>query len=599
MDVWTLITDGILKLCAGLAFFLYGMSIMSDGLEKLAGGKMEKTLKKMTSSSLKGMLLGLGITAVIQSSSAMTVMLVGLVNSGIMQLSQSIGVIMGANIGTTVTAWVLTLAGIDDGGAWWTSIFKPSTFTPIMAIIGIFVIMMSKKQKSRDIATIMVAFAVLMFGMDLMSDAVGVIPNDVWGDLFAALENPLLGVLVGAVVTAIIQSSSASVGILQAVAISTAAAAAQDPEQSAMTFAVAIPIIFGQNIGTCITSLISSIGANKNAKRVVVVHFAFNLIGTTAFMIAYYLLRGVLADFLGSTVDAVGIATAHTVFNVTTTAMLLPCSKLLEKLAKMIIKEGTKDHPVGYLDERLLKTPSVAIVESKRQAVKMAELARDTLAASVLQLEKYDAAVAKKIEEDEGLVDTYEDTLGTYLVKLSAMDLSEHDGAEISKLLLSIGDFERLSDHALMILRAAKEMEDKNLTFSADARAELKAITAAVNEIVRITTDAFDRSDLELAKKVEPLEQVIDGLIADEKARHIERLQKGACTIELGFILNDLLTSCERVSDHCSNIAVCLIQTKRDAFATHSYLNKVKHSGKQSFVEAYEAYAAAYTLPEE
>ncbi len=593
MEVKTLILDGLLPLCAGLAFFLYGMSIMSDSLEKLAGGKMEKTLKKMTSSPWKGMLLGAGITAVIQSSSAMTVMLVGLVNSGIMQLSQSIGVIMGANIGTTITAWVLTLAGIGDGGPWWVSIFKPSTFTPVMAIIGIFVIMMSKKQKSKDIATIMVAFAVLMFGMDLMGDAVDVIPETVFENLFAALRNPLLGVIVGAIVTAVIQSSSASVGILQTVAITTAMT------DSPMTFAIAIPIIFGQNIGTCITSLISSIGANKNAKRVVVVHFAFNLIGTSVFMIAYYLLHGVLSDFLDSPVNAVGIATAHTVFNVVTTCMLLPAAKLLEKLAKLMVREGAKAHPVGYLDERLLTIPSVAIVESKRQAVKMAQLARDTLAGAVKQLYHFDNAEATKIEEGEGLVDIYEDTLGSFLVKLSEKDLSEHDGAEISKLLLSIGDFERLSDHALMILRAAREMNDKGLSFSDNARRELAAIIGAMTEIVGITTDAFDRSDVELAKNVEPLEQVIDSLIATTKARHIERLQKGQCTIELGFILNDLLTSCERVSDHCSNIAVCLIQTKRDAFATHSYLNKVKNSGKQSFVDAYETYAETYALPEE
>ena len=594
MDVSTLILEGLLPLCAGLAFFLYGMSIMSDSLEKIAGGKMEKTLKKMTSKPFNGMLLGLGITAVIQSSSAMTVMLVGLVNSGIMQLSQSIGVIMGANIGTTVTAWILTLAGIGDGGPWWVSIFKPSTFTPIMAIIGIFVIMMSKKQKSKDIATIMVAFAVLMFGMDLMGDAVEVIPESVFAGLFAALENPLLGVLVGAVVTAIIQSSSASVGILQTVAITTAAT------DNPMTFAVAIPIIFGQNIGTCITSLISSIGANKNAKRVVVVHFAFNLIGTTLFMVAYYLLRGSLDTFLNHTaVDAVGIATVHTVFNVTTTCLLLPCAKLLEKLAKFVVREGAKEHPVGFLDERLLTIPSVAIVESKRMAVKMAQLAKTTLEGSIEQLSAFDAAAAEKIETDEGLVDTYEDTLGSFLVKLSATDLSAHDGAEIAKLLLSIGDFERLSDHALMILRVAREMNDKGLSFSEGAKREIAAIVGAITEIVTITTDAFDRSDVELAKKVEPLEQVIDSLIATTKARHIDRLQKGQCTIELGFILNDLLNSCERVSDHCSNIAVCLIQTKRDAFATHSYLNKVKNSGKQSFVDAYNAYAETYALPEE
>ena len=592
--VWGLITEGLLPLCAGLAFFLYGMSIMSDSLEKIAGGKMEKTLKKMTSNPLKGMLLGIGITAVIQSSSAMTVMLVGLVNSGIMQLSQSIGVIMGANIGTTVTAWVLTLAGVGDTDLWYVDIFKPSTFTPIMAIVGIFVIMMSKKQKIKDIATIMVAFAVLMFGMDLMSGAVDVIPETVFGDVFKTLENPLIGVAVGAIVTAIIQSSSASVGILQAVAISTAATA------SPMTFAVAIPIIFGQNIGTCITSLISAIGANKNAKRVVVVHFAFNLIGTSLFMILYFALSGLLKEFLHNMpVDAIGIATVHTVFNVGTTCMLLPFSKLLEKLANFFVRDKAVEHPVGYLDERLLATPSVAIVESKRQIVKMAELSRDTLIDAIRMLDNYSEEEAARIEENEGQIDTYEDTLGSYLVKLSASHLSEHDAGEISKLLLSIGDFERLGDHAVNLLYAAREMHEKGLSFSENAKAELASITAAMSEIITITVDSFDRSDLALAAKVEPLEQVIDGLIATTNARHIERLKKGQCTIELGFILADVLNNCQRASDHCSNIAVCLIQTKRDAFETHSYLNKVKNSGSAEFAKAYDMYAAQYVLPTE
>ncbi len=581
--------EAVLKFFLGLAFFLFGMNAMSGGLEKLAGGKMEKTLKKMTSKPVKGMALGAGITAVIQSSSATTVMLVGLVNSGIMTLAQSIGVIMGANIGTTVTAWILTLTGLD-GDQWWMLMLKPANFSPILAIIGVAMIMMCKKAKNRDIGTILVSFAVLMYGMEFMGDAVDAVPEEYFAKAMTIFNNPLLGVLVGAVITAIIQSSSASVGILQTVAMA---------EGSTMTFGMAIPIILGQNIGTCITSLISSIGANKNAKRVVVVHFAFNLIGTALFMVVYYIARGFLTDFMSGSVDEIGIATVHTVFNVVTTCALLPFAKLLEKLAKKVVRDKVVEHPVGYLDERLLKTPSVAIVESKRMTVKMAELARDTLIASVAQLEHYDAEKAAKIEEEEGLVDTYEDTLGSFLVKLSAMDLSDHDGAEISKLLLSIADFERLSDHAVMILRAAQEMNEKGLSFSEEARRELAPIIAAITKIVGITVDAFDRSDLELAKTVEPLEEVIDGLIADEKARHIERLQKGACTIELGFILNDLLTGCERVSDHCSNIAVCLIQTKRDAFATHSYLNKVKHSGKQSFVEAYEAYAKEFALPQE
>ncbi len=589
MDAFMESLKPILSFCAGLAFFLYGMNVMSDSLEKLAGGKMEKTLKKMTSNPAKSLLLGMVITAVIQSSSAMTVMLVGLVNSGIMQLSQSIGVIMGANIGTTVTAWILTLAGIGDGGPWWITLFKPSTFTPILAIIGIALIMMSKKPKKRDIGVIMLGFSVLMFGMDTMSGAVsGLKENPSFTGILTMFNNPLLGVLVGAVVTGIIQSSSASVGILQSLAMT-----------GEITFGMAIPIIFGQNIGTCATSLISSVGANKNAKRVVVVHFAFNLIGTTLFMILYYILRGALADLLSGPVDAVGIASVHTVFNVCTTILLIPFTKQLEKLAKFFVREKTVEHPVGYLDERLLATPSVAIVESKRQIVKMAQLSRDTLIDAIKMLDGYSEEEAARIEANESLIDTYEDTLGSYLVKLSACELSEHDAGEISKLLLSIGDFERLGDHALNILYAAREMHEKELSFSEQAKRELESITAAMAEIITITVDSFDRSDLELAAKVEPLEQVIDGLIATTNARHIERLKKGKCTIELGFILADVLNNCQRASDHCSNIAVCLIQTKRDAFETHSYLNKVKSSGSRGFVEAFNHYAATYVLPEE
>ena len=588
--------ETVLMFLVGLAFFLYGMNAMSSGLEKLAGGKMEKTLKKMTSNPLKAMGLGMGITAVIQSSSAMTVMLVGLVNSGIMALSQSIGVIMGSNIGTTVTAWILTLTGIESDPSnpmnFWITLCKPTTFSPILAIIGIFMIMVSKKPKRRDIGGIMVAFAVLMYGMDFMGDAVKVVQKanpEIFTSMFAMLSNPLLGVLVGAIVTAVIQSSSASVGILQTVAAT-----------GGMTYAMAIPIIFGQNIGTCVTSLISSIGANKNAKRVVVVHFAFNLIGTTIFMVLYFLLYGVLNDVLFSqSIDQIGIATVHTVFNICTTVLLLPLSGLLEKVAKAVVREGAKERPVGYLDERLLQTPSVAIVESKRQIVKMAELARDTLFGAIGMLKDYDEKKAEAIIAGEDAIDIYEDTIGSYLVKLSAAQLSEHDAAEISKLLLSIGDFERLGDHALNILHAAQEMKEKNLTFSDEAKRELQSVTAAMNEIIRITVDSFDRSDLKLAAKVEPLEQVIDGLIATMNARHIERLKAGKCTIELGFILADVLNNCQRASDHCSNIAVCLIQTKRDAFETHSYLNKVKTSGQSGFVETFNHYAATYVLPEE
>ncbi len=581
----TEIVKKVLEFCLGLAFFLYGMNAMSSGLEKLAGGKLEKTLKKMTSNPFKSMLLGLVITAVIQSSSATTVMMVGLVNSGIMTLKQSIGVIMGSNVGTTVTAWLLTLTGIE-GDSLLMTLLKPKYFSPILAVIGVVMIMMCKKAKKRDIGGIMVSFAVLMYGMDFMSGAMKAVPQETWASLFSVLSNPILGVLVGAIVTAIIQSSSASVGILQSVAMA-----------GGVTFGQAIPIIFGQNIGTCVTSLISSAGANKSAKRVVVVHFSFNLIGTAIFMAVYGVLYMFFADFFNGPIDETGIAVVHSVFNIGTTLLLLPLSGLLEKIAKAIVRGDADEHPAGFLDERLLKTPSVAIVESKRMTVRMAENARDSLALATKQFEKFSQADATVIIDNESTVDTFEDTLGSYLVKLSSNDLSEHDAAEISKLLLSIGDFERLSDHSLMLMHAAQEMNEKKISFSDDAKAELETVFAAVNEIVTITTQAFNTSDLDLAKRVEPLEQVIDGLISTIRSRHIERLQKGACTIELGFILNDVLTSCQRVSDHCSNIAVCLIQTKRDAFETHSYLNKVKHSGKQSFLDAYSYYETTYKLP--
>ncbi len=593
----TEIVSAILLFIAGLVFFLFGMDIMSDNLKKLAGGKMEKTLKKMTSNPWKALALGAGITAVIQSSSAMTVMLVGLVNSGIMTLTQSIGAIMGSNIGTTVTAWIVAMNGVDGGDSLWLTLVKPESFTPILALIGIVMIMMCQKQKKRDIGTIMVAFAVLIYGLEMMGDAIKVIPDSVFIEVFSTLNNPMLGLLIGIVVTAIIQSSSASVGILQTIAIATASGVAMG--NAGLTIGIVIPIIFGQNIGTCVTAAISAIGANKNGKRVVVVHLSTKVIGTIVFMALYYALSGLLADWFASTASALDIAIIHTVFNILNTAMLMPFSKQLEKLAKVIVKDGVKERPEGYLDERLLQTPSVAIVESKRQIVRMAELARDTLIGALGMLEQYDEKTAEAVEAGEHSIDVYEDTLGSYLVKLSAAELSDHDAGEVSKFLLSIGDFERLGDHALNILHAAREMKEKGLTFSDKAKRELRSVTAAMTEIINITVDSFDRSDLTLAANVEPLEQVIDGLIATATARHVERLKKGQCTIELGFILADVLNNCQRASDHCSNIAVCLIQTKHDAFETHSYLNKVKTSGQQSFVDAFNRYASAYVLPEE
>ncbi len=573
---------------AGLVFFLFGMDIMSGNLKKLAGGKMEKTLKKMTSNPVKAMGLGAGITAVIQSSSAMTVMLVGLVSSGILTLTQSIGAIMGSNIGTTVTAWIVAMNGIDGEGSIWLTLVKPVIFSPVLALIGIAMIMVCKKQKKRDVGTIMVAFAVLIFGLEMMGLAFDMIPGVVFENMFRSIDNPLLGLLIGIVVTAIIQSSSASVGILQMLAITT----------GCINFGVAIPIIFGQNIGTCVTAAIAAVGANKDGKRVVVVHLTTKVIGTIVFMALYYVLSIWLSGFYAQQANAMDIAIIHTVFNVLNTALLLPFSKLLEKFSKWVVKDSVKEQPAGYLDELLLQTPSVAIVESKRQIVHMAEKARDTLVGAIEMLEQFDEEKAAAIEEGESMIDEYEDTLGSYLVKLSAAELSDHDAGEVSKFLLSIGDFERLGDHALNILQAAREMQEKGLTFSEKAKAEIKSITAAMTEIITITVDSFDRSDLTLAARVEPLEQVIDGLIATANARHIERLKKGKCTIELGFILADVLNNCQRASDHCSNIAVCLIQTKRDAFETHSYLNKVKNSGQQAFVDAFNTYAATYVMPE-
>ncbi|MGN0171160.1 MAG: Na/Pi cotransporter family protein [Acutalibacteraceae bacterium] len=589
----------ILTICGGLAFFLYGMHVMSTGLEKLAGGKLEKMLKRLTSNPFKSLLLGAGITIAIQSSSAMTVMLVGLVNSGIMQLNQTIGVIMGSNIGTTLTAWILSLAGIDSDN-FFINLLKPSSFAPVVALIGIALIMISKKTRRKDIGTILVGFAVLMYGMTMMGDAVsGLKDNPQFATMMTAFNNPLLGVLVGAVVTGIIQSSAASVGILQSLA-----------KTGVISYGMAIPIIMGQNIGTCVTSLISSIGVNKNAKRVVVVHAAFNLIGTVFFLIVFCIFNWLFGMFipeslvdpalnpLNTPINEFGIAITHTVFNVVTTAMLLPFSKALEKLAKFVVRENTKNHPFAFLDERLLASPSVAVSECKSMTVKMAELARDTLLPAMDQIEQYSEKQAELIAENEEKLDMYEDSLGTYLVKLSGKELSDSDSRGVSKLLHSIGDFERLGDHALNILHTAQEMHEKELTFSSNAEKELAPIVSAIREIVDITITAFCTSDLALAAKVEPLEQVIDGLIAEEKSRHVERLQKGACTIELGFILSDLLNNYERVSDHCSNIAVCLIQTKRFSFETHEYLNELKSENHPEFIEKFEHYAKKYSLPD-
>lgn len=581
MDVFSVIT-----LIGGLAFFLYGMHVMSTALEKMAGGKLEKTLKKMTSTPLAGLLLGVGITAVIQSSSAVTVILVGLVNSGIMQLSQSVGVIMGSNIGTTATAWILSLIGVE-GDNLFVKLIKPEYFSLLFAFVGIGLIMLSKRQKRRDIGEILVGFSVLMMGMKLMSGAVeplGDMPE--FQSVLTAFENPILGVLVGTVFTAIIQSSSASVGILQALSMT-----------GGISYAVAIPIIMGQNIGTCVTSLISSIGVNKNAKRVAVVHISFNLIGTILFLLAYYAVSGIFRlPFLQEAVGPMNIAVCHSIFNLVTTAILFPFSKLLVKLAHRVIPDRDSKETYSFLDERLLSTPSIAVSECNSMTAKMAALAEDTLSGAMDLLEKYDGKKRQRILEQEAELDQYEDKLGSYLVKLSAKELSDHDSREISKLLHTIGDFERIGDHAVNLVKVADEIHEKQIKFSAEAAGELRVLVSAIREILSVAIGSFRTSDLELASHVEPLEQVIDSLTGEIRLRHVERLRKGKCTIEMGFVLSDLLNNYERVSDHCSNIAVALIEVQHNSFDTHQYLDSMKNMENESFRRDYTKYQEKFRI---
>ncbi|MEE1026940.1 MAG: Na/Pi cotransporter family protein [Acutalibacteraceae bacterium] len=596
MDI-SAIAFPVFTLLGGLAFFLYGMNVMSSGLEKLAGGKLEKTLKRMTSNKVKSMVLGAGITIAIQSSSALTVMLVGLVNSGIMALEQTVGVIFGSNIGTTLTAWILSLAGIEGGGNFFLELLKPKNFSPIVALIGIILIMMSKSDRKKDIGTIMVGFAVLMFGMTLMGDAVEPLGNEENVESFKAFisifNNPLIGVVVGAVFTGLIQSSAASVGILQTLAMQT----------GAITYNMVLPIVMGQNIGTCITSLISSIGVNKNAKRVSVVHILFNLIGTVICLAIYYPLY-LIFDFaiLNQAADGAGIALCHTAFNIFVTVLLVPFSNLLVKLAKIIIPDAKEAEKNAFIDERLLNTPTFALAECDNYTVKMAQTARDTFLNAtnlVRKAEKgqgFDEKLAEQVRVDEKALDKYEDKLGSFLVKISSKELSKTDSKEASKLLHTIGDFERIGDHAVNLLGVAKEIADKDISFSGKAKEELKVLSAALEEIITITVTAFSENNLDLAKDVEPLEQVVDRLTAQIKANHITRLQKGDCTIELGFVLSDLLNNFERVSDHCSNIAVAMIEVARESFDTHKYLKAVKSESNADFSERFNEYEIKYRI---
>ena len=580
MDIFSFIS-----LFGGLALFLYGMSLMSQGLEKLAGGKLEGILKKMTSNPVKSLFLGIGITAVIQSSSAVTVMLVGLVNSGIMQLSGTVGVIMGSNIGTTVTAWILSLVGIESNNVW-IKLLKPESFSPILALIGIILMMSSKTSKKKDIGSIMIGFAILMYGMDFMSDSVSPLADmPEFTSMLTAFTNPLLGILTGLVLTAVIQSSSASVGILQALTLT-----------GGISYGMAIPIIMGQNIGTCVTALISSIGVNKTAKRVAVIHIAFNLLGTAVCLLLYFVLHFLVdLSFIEQAISPVGVAVVHSIFNITTTVLLLPFSKQLVKLAEGTIKTEPEKE-IAFLDERLLKTPSIALQECNHITTDMAYVSKQSMMDAMDLLFSYNEKKAAGVKDLEGEVDIYEDRLGSYLVKLSGYDLSDTDSKQISKLLHTIGDFERISDHAVNVMQAAKEIEEKKAPLSPEGLAEIKVATAAIREIMEIAIKAFDENNLELAYRVEPLEQVVDGIIEGIKLNHINRLQAGKCTIQQGFVLSDILTNYERVSDHCSNIAVAMIELSKSAFDTHEYLDKLKTMDDPEFRKMFTEYKKKYAI---
>ena len=581
MDIFSVFT-----LCGGLAFFLYGMSVMSSGLEKAAGGRLEQLLKKMTANPFKSLLLGAGITIAIQSSSAMTVMLVGLVNSGIMELGQTVGVIMGSNIGTTLTAWILSLAGIESDTVW-LRLLKPESFSPVVAFIGIMMIMVSKDNRRRSAGSIMVGFAVLMYGMELMSDSVSPLADmPQFSAILTAFTNPILGVIVGAVFTGVIQSSAASVAILQALSLT-----------GSITYGMALPIIMGQNIGTCVTALLSSIGVNRNARRVAVVHISFNLIGTLVFLVLFFGADLFLHfAFMDWAIDPVGIAMVHSIFNIATTVMLLPFSRQLVRIANIVIPDAEGEQKFTFVDSRLLATPSVAIAECNNKTIEMARIAKETIVKAISLLDVYDQEVADEVKVNEDKLDLYEDKLGTALVQLSSKALSDTDSRKVSKQLHTIGDFERIGDHAVNLWKAAEEIHEKDIHFSHQAEGELRTLTAALKEILDITTRAFSEDNLSLAKQVEPLEQVIDCLIADIKSNHIARLQKGHCTIEMGFVLSDILTNCERVSDHCSNIAVAQIETAQNTYQAHEYLNGVKNAGNDDFQQAFDHYRSCYSL---
>ncbi len=588
---------GVLSLIGGLAIFLYGMDLLGEGLTGASGGKLEKILEKLTSSPIKAVLLGAGVTAVIQSSSATTVMVVGFVNSGIMKLSQAVGVIMGANIGTTITSWILSLTGIESSNIF-ISLLKPTSFSPVLAAVGIIFLMFLKKDSLKNPGKIMIGFALLMYGMDAMSSSVAPLAEvPQFASILTAFSNPVLGMLAGMLFTAIIQSSSASVGILQALC-----------STGILSYATALPIIMGQNIGTCVTALLSSIGATKNGKRAAIIHLYFNVIGTVTFMIVFYALNAVIHfSFLNLTAQEFGIAVIHTTFNIITTAYLLPLRKVLEKLAYATIKldddekrimDRRSENEFVLLDDRFLEAPSLAVEHCKQVINKMADISRESLFISMSLIGGYDEEQALRVGELETRADKYEDALGTYIMKISTKNLKKEDSEMLNVMLHCIGDFERISDHACNICDSARELQQKNMQFSPKAETELDILSSAVREAVDISFDAFKSNSKNEADKVEPLEELIETLAVELKARHIRRLREGKCTIELGFAHSDILNNLERVADHCSNIAVDVIQSDQLEFDAHEYLDGIKNKDNQQFARDYKAYKEKYRLPE-
>ncbi len=581
MDIFNVLT-----LIGGLALFLFGMKVMGDALEKKAGGQLKTVLGRMTDSKIKGFGLGLGVTSIIQSSSATTVMVVGFVNSGIMTLRQAINIIMGANVGTTVTAWILSLTGIQ-GDNIFVELLKPSSFTPVLALIGIAMVMFSKKPKKKDTGTILLGFAVLMTGMDMMSGAVsGLKDVPEFTHILTIFSNPIFGVLAGAILTAIIQSSSASVGILQALS-----------STGAITYSSAIPIIMGQNIGTCVTAMISSVGANKNAKRAAFVHLYFNIIGTVVLLAVFYGLNAIFDfAFVSYQADQMGIAIVHSSFNILCTAILFPFTGLLEKLACLTIKDSKETEEYSMLDKRLLNTPAIAIDRCKKVTSSMAEITKESLFSAFDELYHYDQVQADNIRLSEDKVDKYEDKLGSYLVKLSAESMTRKDSAQSAELLRIIGDIERISDHSVNILESAEEMHDKDISFSDSAKKELNVLIGAVKEVTEMAMKAFNENDMKSAALVEPVEQVVDDLKKELKKRHVARLQRGECTIELGFVFQDIITNLERIADHCSNIAGCVMEIAKEELHIHELLKEVKADSESGFAEKYEEYKEKYAL---